>query len=253
MSEELTTIREQISILETTVGHIERKRTRSRLNSYLNSLLMVKENLIRLKRKLVRLPEIVEEDSEDISPAIELVDNMLHGIRTIEGNVLRVETEDLQDEVQTLRIEFSELSGSIQVEQTMFLVNFSSVPQEIREEAKLDFKEVRICYDSGAFRSAVSMCGRLLELLLAKKYYDFTGTDPIEQKWHLGQLIKKCFENGVIIDVGLGDICNFINHSRIASVHSSHPIHRPTQEETKSVIEFTISLLRQLYPSNSRT
>lgn len=251
MSEELGIIREQISILESLIDQIERKRTRPRLLGYLHSLLTIKESLIILKRKLRKLPEIIEEDSEDVYAAIELVDMMLEGIRGIERNVQEAGIEALHEEVDALRIDFSELSGSIPVEQTMFLVNFSSVPQEMREEVRLNFEEIRICYNCGAFRSAIGMCGRLLELFLARKYYNSTGIDPIEQKWHLGLLIRKCFEDNVITDAGLGDICNFVNHSRINSVHSSHAIHRPTQEETKSLIEFTISLLRRLYPETS--
>jgi hypothetical protein len=124
----------------------------------------------------------------------------------------------------------------------------TSTPQEIREETKLDFEEMKICYNEGAFRSAIMMCGRVMELLLAKRYFDSTTVDPIEQKWPLGVLIKKCYEHNVITEPAVGDMCNFINHFRIGSVHSLHTIQRPIQEETKSVIEFTIGLLKRLYP-----
>lgn len=248
MIEELATIREQILALEKLIGQIKRKRTQERLLEYLHSLLEVKENVIKLKRKLRRLLEIGDEDAGDIHDVADLIDTMLKGIEDIERNVQEASTENLDEEVRSLRIDFSELSGSLPVEQIMFLVDFSNIPQEIREETKLDFEEMRICYNSGAFRSAIIMCGRVLELQLAKKYFDSTGVDPIEQKWQLGFLIGKCSERNVITDSAVGDICNFINHSRIGSVHASHAIHRPIQEETKSVIEFTISLLRRLYP-----
>jgi hypothetical protein len=252
MVEELTTIREQILALEKLIGQIKRKRTQERLLGYLNSLLEVKENLIRLKRRLRRtqssILEMGDEDAEDIDEVVDLVGMMLKGIEDIERNVQQTSTENLDEEVRSLRIDFSELSGSLPVEQIMFLVDFSTAPQEIREEIKLDFDEMRICYNNGAFRSAIIMCGRVLELLLAKKYFDSTHVDPVELRWQLGVLIRKCFERNVLTDPGIGDICNFINHLRISSVHASHAIHRPIQEETKSVIEFTISLLKSLYP-----
>ena len=146
-----------------------------------------------------------------------------------------------------LRSLFSELSGSLPIERIMFLVDFSTLPQSIREETRLNFEEVRKCYYAGAFRSATGMCGRILEVLLARKYFEERGVDPIEQQWKMGLLMRKCFENNVLDEPALGDICNLINRSRINSVHSTRRLYRPEQDDTKPIIEFTIGLVKKLF------
>lgn len=247
MIDEITLVREEISNLERLIENIQGRRTRSRLAGYTHSLLTIKENLIKLRRKLRRLPETTKDDTEEKLETKELINTMLFSIRERENNVEETETEILIEDMRNLRSVFSELSGSLPIEQIMFLVDFSNLPQNIREEVKLDFEEVRKCYYAGAFRSAIGMCGRVLEVLLARKYFDGRGIDPIEQKWKMGLLIRKCFEDNVINEPALGDMCNLINKSRISSVHSTKRPYRPEQDDTKSIIEFTIGLVKKLF------
>ena len=173
---------------------------------------------------------------------------MLFTINQREKNVEKTKTEVLVEDMKSLRSAFSEISGSLPVEQIMFLADFSNMPQSIREEIKLDFEEVRKCYNTEAFRSAIGMCGRVLEVILARKYFEAEGVDPIEQKWMIGILIGKCSEHHVIDEPGLMELCNLINRSRIGSVHSTGRLYKPGQDEAKSIIELTLSLVKKLFP-----
>jgi len=251
MIDELELIREEIYALEKTVEAIKRKRTANKLLKYTHSLLTIKENLIKLRRKLRRLPETTREDKDEKTEAEELIDVMLFTIAERERDVEKAETQVLVEDVKSLRSVFSEISGSLPIEQTMFLVDISHVPQDIREEIKLDFEEIRKCYYAEAFRSAIGICGRVLEILLARKYYEEKGIDATEQQWTIGQLIRKCFEENVIDEPALGDISNLINRSRIDSVHSTRRLYRPQSDDAKSIIEFTISLVRKLFPPST--
>jgi hypothetical protein len=251
MIEELALIREQLSNLERITEAIKKRRTRGRLLEYSHSLSAIKENLVKLRRKLRRLPDMTEEDAEDKAEVNDLIEDMLASIRERERKIEDARTEVLDTDVINLRSIFSEISGSLPIEQIMFLVDLSRVPQEIREELRLDFDEMQTCYNAGAFRSTLGMCGRVLELLLARKYFEGTGVDPVEQKWNIGLLLRKSFEDNAISDRAIGDICNLINRSRVDSVHSTNRLYKPSQDEAKPIIEFTISLVKGFFPSHS--
>jgi hypothetical protein len=248
MIEELAAAKQEIASLETTIDTIKRRRTRRRLLDYTHSLLAIKENLIRLERRLSKLSELSAEDMEEKAEVIELIETALYAIRQRERNVEETKTEVLDEDIRTLRASLSEISGSVLIEQTMFLFDFSSIPQEIRDEVKSDFEDLRKCYSVKAFRSAIGMCGLILETILSRKYFEVKGEDLLEQNLTLGRIIGKCVEDDVIDEPAIGDICNLVNRSRISSVHLSRRPYRPREDQTKSLIEFTISLVKKLYP-----
>jgi len=248
MIEELDAIRERIQYLESLVERIDQRRTQTRLLDYAHSLQTIKENLVRLRRKLRKVLQINEDEEEQVAETNELIEEMLSIIKEREDKVENTVIEEMKTDVVILRNAFSELSGSLPIEQIIFLIDLSPVPSEIRREMSLDFDDVRKCYYAYALRSAIGMCGRILELALARKYFEIVNVDPIQQRWQIGTLISRCYENHVIEDPVLGDMCNLINRSRIDSVHATSRMYHPTMEETKSLIEFTISLVKRLYP-----
>ncbi|MCW4007696.1 MAG: DUF4145 domain-containing protein [Candidatus Bathyarchaeota archaeon] len=248
MSEELSSIDKNLLALEQVTASIKRRRTPQRIDNYYRLILQVKEDLIRLRRKLRRFTALTPEDETDKIEANDLIEDMLSCIKEREWEIDESPTDILVEDVKNLRIIFAELSGSLPVAQIMFSVNCVNIPQEIEEELKLDLQEIRTCFYSDAFRSAIAMCGRILELLLSRKYFETRNIDPLEEKWPIGTLIKKCFEDNVINDQSIAHMSNLINSSRIASVHNRHRVFKPSREETKTIIEFTIGLLRRLYP-----
>jgi hypothetical protein len=87
----------------------------------------------------------------------------------------------------------------------------------------------------------------MLELFLARKYFESKAIDPIQEKWLIGTLLKKCSDERVVNEPHLLDISNLINRTRIDSVHTTHRIFKPSPEEARSIIEFTIGLGKRLF------
>ncbi len=123
------------------------------------------------------------------------------------------------------------------------------VPQEIKEEISLDIEELKKCYQNGCYRSAIILCGRLLEIALHKKYYDLTGVDYLEKNpgIGLGKIVAKLSELNVNIDPAITQQIHLINQVRISSVHKKKVPFKPTKEQTKAIIIYTIEIIKNLF------
>src|SRR3989339_1024900 len=100
-------------------------------------------------------------------------------------------------------------------------MDLPNLPADIKSEIEADVKEIRKCYSSGCYRSAVILCGRMLETALHRKYYETTGQDILEKNpgIGLGNHIAKLNEKGVELDPGLSQQIHLVNQVRIFSVH----------------------------------
>jgi len=245
MIDELVAIRKEMATLDATVKFLQNRRTSARLTAYRTSFLAIKENLIKLRLRLRRI-KTSSEEYDDLDDAKEAIEVLLDLIRKREPKIDETATKTLTQDFRDIRSGFSELSGSLPIEEASFLVDLSIVPTEIREELEIDFDEVRKCYFAGAYKASLSICGRVLEVVLARKYYETKKIDPIHSRWFIGHLIRKCFEDGVLNDRAVEDICNLINKSRIDSVHKTVTLYKPGPDDTKPIIEFTIGLVKKL-------
>lgn len=128
-------------------------------------------------------------------------------------------------------------------------INLPKLPQEIKDEIEADIKEIKKCYSSGCYRSAVILCGRLLETALHRKYYETTGNDILEKNpgIGLGNLIAKLFEKGVELDPGLTQQIHLVNQVRIFSVHKKQRTFYPSKTQTNAIILFTTDTLEKLF------
>ena len=125
------------------------------------------------------------------------------------------------------------------------------VPRDIYAEIKASFDELVKCYEHNCYRSALILCGRILEIALHKKYFDLTGRDLLIKSPDigLGNLILKFKEKGVALDPGLSNQIHLINHLRIASVHKKKKPFNPTKSQTKASILYTLDTLKKLFRS----
>lgn len=123
------------------------------------------------------------------------------------------------------------------------------VPREIYAETKASFDELVKCYEHNCYRSALILCGRILEIALHKKYFDLTGKDLLIKSPDigLGSLVLKFKEQGVNLDPGLSNQIHLINHLRIASVHKKRRPFNPTKSQTKASILYTLDILKKLF------
>jgi len=123
------------------------------------------------------------------------------------------------------------------------------LPSEIFDEVRADLDEVDKCLENGCLRSAVILCGRVLETALHRKHYEVTGKDLLEKApgIGLGKVIAKLSEAKVSLDPGLAQQIHLINQVRVFSVHSKKEVFRPSQEQAEAMVLYTKDVLRKLF------
>ena len=151
-------------------------------------------------------------------------------------------------EVVDLTARMQEILGRISNKEGIkFIV--PNISKDVKTEVEADISELKDCYVNGCYRSAVILCGRLLEVALHRKYYDVTGRDILEKSpgIGLGNLIRKLVEKEVKLDPGLSQQVHLINNVRIFSVHKKQEVFRPTKAQTEAIILFTLDSLEKLF------
>jgi len=123
------------------------------------------------------------------------------------------------------------------------------LPSEILDEVKADLMEVDKCLENNCLRSAVVLCGRVLETALHRKYFEATGNDLLEKApgIGLGKVIAKLSEAEVVLDPGLTQQIHLVNQIRVFSVHKKKEVFRPTQEQAEAMVLYTKDVLRKLF------
>ena len=116
-------------------------------------------------------------------------------------------------------------------------------------DVEADLNELQKCYDAGCYRSAVILCGRLLETALHRVYFDCTGNDLLEKSpgIGLGNLIAKLKENHVELDPGLSNQIHLINQVRVHSVHQKKDLFTPSREQAHAIMLYTVDVLGRLF------
>lgn len=123
------------------------------------------------------------------------------------------------------------------------------LPGVIKDEITADLKEINKCFEAGCYRSATIICGRILEAVLHRKYFEATGQDILEKNpgIGLGKLIAKLEEKNVKLDPGLTQQIHLINQVRIFSVHKKQRAFYPTKEQAQAMILYTSDILNKLF------
>lgn len=122
-------------------------------------------------------------------------------------------------------------------------------PNEIRDEMNADIHELKRCFDAECYRSAVILCGRILETALHRRYFDVAGNDLLEKSpgMGLGNLIARMEEKGIKLDPGLTNQIHLINQVRIYSVHKKQEPFNPTKTQAHAIILYTVDVLKKLF------
>ncbi|MDP3917911.1 MAG: DUF4145 domain-containing protein [Candidatus Woesebacteria bacterium] len=165
---------------------------------------------------------------------------LLHEKKDISG--LKLATENLISLV-------AKLDKPREERKTMHRLNFTKVPEAIKDEIIADYKELENCFKFGAYRSAIILCGRILEAALHRKYYDATTFDILEKSpgIGLGNLIAKLSERGVHLDPGLTQQIHLINNVRIFSVHKKQRTFYPTKVQAEAIILYTLDTIERMF------
>ena len=123
------------------------------------------------------------------------------------------------------------------------------IPAEIKEELAADIHELEKTFQTGCYRSSIILCGRILETLLHRKYFDVTGQDLLEKApgIGLGKIIAKLKEKEVAIDPGLTQQIHLINQVRVFSVHTKQEPFYPSKEQAHGTILLTMDVINKFY------
>ncbi|MFC1705044.1 hypothetical protein ACFLZ6_01805 [Nanoarchaeota archaeon] len=128
-------------------------------------------------------------------------------------------------------------------------MELTGMPPDIKMDIEADLDELDKCFKAGCHRSAVILCGRLLETALHRKYYEATGTDLLEKSpgIGLGKIIAKLAEKNVKLDPGLAQQIHLINNVRIFSVHKKQEPFNPSKAQTQAIMLYTVDVLRKIF------
>lgn len=177
--------------------------------------------------------------SESQDPAATLLREKLVTLRTAKDlDSLAKHAVEVQKVVETIEDSPKEL---------MFKVK--NIPSDVKQDVEADLKELDKCFDNACYRSAVILCGRLLETALHRKYFEATGVDLLEKApgTGLGNLIAKLSEKGVKLDPGLTNQIHLINQIRVHSVHKKRDAFQPSKNQAQAMILYTLDVLEKLF------
>lgn len=123
------------------------------------------------------------------------------------------------------------------------------LPFDVQEVINADLNELKACMKAGCYRSAIILCGRVMETALHRKYFEATGQDLLEKApgIGLGNLIAKLAEKGVIVDPGLGNQIHLINQVRVFSVHTKQVAFAPSRMQAEAIVLYTLDILEKLF------
>ena len=155
------------------------------------------------------------------------------------------------DTVAEMRAVLEQIADNVTPDEATKHTQFNPrmVPSEIRGEIHADLSEAQKCMNNECYRSAVILCGRVLETALHRKYFDATGNDLLEKApgIGLGNLIAKLSEKGVTLDPGLSNQIHLINQLRIYSVHKKQETFAPSKTQAEAIILYTLDVLEKLF------
>lgn len=145
-----------------------------------------------------------------------------------------------------------ELSKELNIPKIELVKTFSVrgvIPEDIKSEIIADIDELNRCFNNECYRSSVILCGRLLETVLHRKFFDVTGQDLLEKApgIGLGNIIAKLKEKEVPLDPSLTNQIHLINQVRVFSVHKKKEAFKPGKEQTHAVILYTLDALEKLF------
>tara|TARA_Y100000310_G_scaffold343967_1_gene454251 strand:+ start:573 stop:1325 length:753 start_codon:yes stop_codon:yes gene_type:complete len=197
---------------------------------YKKILKEVKDHSLKLT-SLVSIP-----DNESI------VNNIMHLLPDLEAK----KTENVHKTIEKLE------NLSKQLDYPQKNISFSkpeTIPDEIKSDLSADMEELQKCFSNRCFRSAVILCGRIMESALHWKYYNATGFDLLEKSpgIGLGNIIAKLREKNVEVDPAITQQIHLINQVRVFSVHKKQEAFNPSEEQTHAIVLYTTDILNKLF------
>jgi len=199
----------------------------------------IESNIKLIKESINELNDILKSKPVEKIKAIEI-------INTLDSLYSKKDFIRLKDSLNTLY----EITSLVNIPQKELLFNKpKKIPEEIRSEILADINEIEKCFKFGCYRSAVIICGRILETALHRKYYELTNNDLLEKApgIGLGKIIAKLDELNIKFDPGLTQQIHLINQMRIFSVHNKKEAFNPSEIQTHAIILYTLDIIEKLF------
>lgn len=112
------------------------------------------------------------------------------------------------------------------------------------EDIAHDLGELQLCLGVGAYRSALAIGGRLLEISL--KLICLNNQIAVSDKSMVGQLIDKITQSEQYLDASLKSVWQIINQQRIIGVHAKSKAPIPSKEQAFMVSFAVIDTLKKV-------
>lgn len=113
-----------------------------------------------------------------------------------------------------------------------------------RDDIEHDLIELQQCLAVGAYRAALAISGRLLEVCL--KLYCLQKSIEFSDKWMVGQLIDAISRSGYYLDPSVKGVWQVINQQRIIGVHAKEQAPVPSKEQAFMVGFAVIEVVKHL-------
>ena len=202
-----------------------------------------KTSFEELKRNVLDLNDLrkVDEKNEKIILNINIL------LKDVETAVNTNNLNQIGKKLEDIKFNYSTL---ILPQKTVDTITApTTTPADIKSEIKADIDELNKCFTSECYRSAMILCGRIMETVLHRKYYEITENDSLEKSpgIGLGSIISKLKEKEIELPPGLPNQIHLINQVRISSVHKQQQAFYPTKTQTEAVMLLTIDVLEQLF------
>jgi len=204
---------------------------------------LYKNSFNELKRNSLLLNDLVKFDKSN-EESILKINKLLKELENFYKN----------NELDKISLILNEITGlikklNIPAEAEKLDFRIKNIPEEISSEIKTDLNELKKCFSAECYRSAVILCGRLLETALHRKYYELTGDDILEKNpaIGLGKMIAKLDEKNFNFGPGLTQQIHLINQVRISSVHRKKDAFYPTKKQTHAMVLYTIDTLEKIF------
>jgi hypothetical protein len=198
----------------------------------------LKNSINYLQKNTTQISIFFDENNKNTNKK-DLLISIINKLDISDFKLLESNISELINLISDLKIE----------EKRKIRINTSKIPIEIRDEILADINEMNNCFSAKCYRSVVILCGRIIEVLLHRKYYDATGMDILEKNpgIGLGKLIAKLSEKGIELQPGLTHQIHLINQVRIFSVHKKQTSFNPSESQTHAIMLFMTDTIDKLY------
>lgn len=192
---------------------------------------------IRSAAREARRQPLSRQQANAIVEVGQIVDSLLQRIHQIRRVDFRREVQSLAEKVALL-IPGDELPQLPKFPQR--------TPKWIRDQVRRDYQEISKCYGAGANRACIAFSARILECVLGYRFHKKQSIDPVQQGWTLGKLVAESKAKNILTDVvtpGVDHLLQFLNSTRIATVHVKPRVYEPSAGDTKTIIQIALSLV----------